>query len=163
MTVRKDYLVSQGARAFATRLRRLFEALNHGVTEAYAEAGVDFEPRWYGLLTLLRDNDRLEIGEAALALGQSHVAVVQVANALESRGLVRRLASRTDRRSRTLEITAKGRGLCVKLAPLWDAIAAATQGLLKEAAPHFLSELDALDDALARRPLIDRLTARSHA
>jgi DNA-binding MarR family transcriptional regulator len=163
MTAHKDYLASQGARAFGTRLRRLFEALNGGVSEAYATAGVDFEPRWFGLLTLLRDSQRVEIGMAAAALGQSHVAVVQVANALESRGLIRRIASKTDRRSRSLEITAKGRALCAKLAPLWEDVAAATAALLAEAAPHFMKELDALDEALAKRPFVQRIHARSRS
>lgn len=154
-------LDQQGVRAFGTRLRRLYEALNHGVAAAYDEAGVDFEPRWYGLFTLVRTAGEVDIGSAAAALGQSHVAVVQVANALETRGLIRRVASKTDRRSRALQITPKGRKLAEKLAPLWDKVAAATAALLAEAAPDFVAELDTLDAALTRQPFIDRIRSRS--
>jgi len=157
----KDFIAAQGARAFGTRLRRLFETLNRGVSEIYADAGVAFEPRWFGLITLLRARERIDIGSAAAALGQSHVAVVQVANVLERRGLVRRVRSKTDGRSRDLQITAKGKALCTELDPLWDRIAAATQSLLKEAAPNFLNELDGLDEALARRTLFERCKSRS--
>jgi DNA-binding MarR family transcriptional regulator len=157
MSQTKDFLAAQGARAFGTRLRRLSETLNCGVTAAYEKAGVEFEPRWFGLMTLLRDAERVEIGAAAEALGQSHVAVVQVANALEGRGLIRRRASPKDGRARLLEITAKGRALCTKLAPLWNKIAAATEALLSDTAPNFLKELDALDAALARRPFAVRI------
>lgn len=161
MTRTRDFLAAQGARAFATRLRRLYETLNQGVAAAYAEAGVDFEPRWFGLMSLLRVQDEVDIGTAAAALGQSHVAVVQVANALESRGLIRRVESKSDRRSRVLKITAKGRALCERLTPLWDAVAAATENLLDQTAPRFLKELDALDRALAAAPMLDRINHRS--
>lgn len=157
MSQTKDFLATQGARAFGTRLRRLSETLNRGVSAAYATAGVEFEPRWFGLMTLLRDAERIEIGAAAEALGQSHVAVVQVANALEKRGLIRRRASPKDGRARLMEITPKGRALCAKLAPLWNKIAAATEALLHDAAPNFLKELDALDAALVRRPFAARI------
>jgi len=152
-----DIFEKQGARAFGTRLRRLFEVLNQGVSSAYAAAGVDFEPRWFGLFTLVGEQSEIDIGTAAKVLGQSHVAVVQVANALQSRGLIRRVPSKTDRRSRALQITAKGRALAAKLGPLWDQVAGATEALLAEAAPHFLQELDALDAALVRRAFAERI------
>lgn len=157
----QDFVAAQGARAFGTRLRRLAETLNRGVAAAYADAGVAFEPRWFGLMSLLRERRQIDIGSAAAALGQSHVAVVQVANALQSRGLIRSAASKTDARSRVLAITPKGRALCEKLAPLWDKVAAATEALLAEAAPDFLEELDALDAALSRTPMSDRIKNRS--
>lgn len=135
----------------------MFEALNAGVSAAYADAGVDFEPRWYGLFALLRAQESVDIGSAAAALGQSHVAVVQVANALEKRGLIRRIAAKQDKRSRALQMTAKGRALCTKLDPLWDAVAAASAQLLAEAAPDLLQQLDALDAALLLRPMRERI------
>lgn len=157
MQTNPDFLSRHGTRALGTRLRRLFEALNAGVSAAYAEAGVDFEPRWFGLFLLLNEQECLDIGHAAAALGQSHVAVVQVANALEKRGLIRRVTARHDKRSRNLQITAKGRALCVKLDPLWTAIAAASGALLQEAAPGFLENLDALDAALSGQPMCERI------
>jgi MarR family transcriptional regulator, organic hydroperoxide resistance regulator len=157
MTSETDFLARQGARAFSTRLRRLYEALNQGVADAYREAGIAFEPRWFGLMTLLRSRSNVEIGEAAAVLGQSHVAVVQVANALESQKLLRRTASRTDKRRRALAMTPKGAALCARLDPLWDIVQRATDELLREAAPHFLEHLDALDAALARVPLDERI------
>ncbi|MGD0144970.1 MAG: MarR family transcriptional regulator [Rhizomicrobium sp.] len=157
MVEEADFLTRQGARALSTRLRRLYEALNQGVAAAYREAGIAFEPRWFGLMTLMRSRSSVEIGEAAAVLGQSHVAVVQVANALESRRLIRRTASRADKRRRALAITAKGEALCVRLDPLWDVVQRATDELLHEAAPRFLEQLDALDAALMRMPLDRRI------
>ncbi len=152
-----DILAHLGTRAFATRLRRLFETLNRDVAAAYDEAGIAFEPRWFGLVTLVRRSGGIEIGAAAAALGQSHVAVVQVANTLEKRGLLRRIAARQDRRSRALKLTAKGEALCVRLEPLWEAVAQATANLLAEAAPNFLDDLDAIDRALGERSLQVRI------
>jgi MarR family transcriptional regulator, organic hydroperoxide resistance regulator len=161
MNLPQDFLSAQGARAFGTRLRRFAETLNGGVLAAYEAAGIEFEPRWFGLTQLLLQHGRVDIGTASAALGQSHVAVVQVANALESRGFVRRVRSKTDRRSRSLEITAKGRALAEKLAPLWWAVAIATEQLLAEAAPDFLAQLDALETALAACPFAARIAESS--
>ena len=130
-----------------------------GAAQTYREAGVDFEPRWFGLLTLLRARETIEIGEAAAELGQSHVAVVQVANQLEERKLIRRTPSKEDGRRRALVITAKGEALCEKLEPIWNDIRSATDALLAEAAPHFLAELDALDQALTQTPHAERIRA----
>lgn len=157
MEIEDDILVALGTRAFATRLRRLLETLNRDVALYYKEAGVLFEPRWFGLITLVRRSGETEIGVAATHLGQSHVAVVQVANALEKRGLMRRITSRQDRRRSALKLTAKGEGLCVLLEPLWEAVAQATADLLEEAAPHFLQNIDAIDRALAKQSLLDRI------
>jgi MarR family transcriptional regulator, organic hydroperoxide resistance regulator len=88
----RDFLAEHGPRALATRLRRLYETLGQGVASAFREAGIGFEPRWFGLIALLRSGASVEISEAAAALGQSHVAVAQVTNVLEKRGLVRRIA-----------------------------------------------------------------------
>jgi MarR family transcriptional regulator, organic hydroperoxide resistance regulator len=157
MAAETDFLARQGTRAFSTRLRRLSETLNQGVAAAYREADVAFEPRWFGLLTLLRSCETIEIGEAAAALGQSHVAVVQVANVLESQKLIRRTTSRSDKRRRALAIAPKGEALCARLDPLWDQVQQATDNLLREAAPEFLAYLDALDAALAGLPLHQRI------
>jgi DNA-binding MarR family transcriptional regulator len=162
---RTDFLAAQRTRAFGTRLRRLCEALNQGVSATYREAGVAFEPRWFGLMALLRARSSIEIGEAAAALGQSHVAIVQVANALASRKLVRRTISRADKRRRTIAITPKGEALCVRLDPLWNAVQKATDDLLRETVPQFLQHLDAIDAALVEMPLeerIRRFTANSN-
>jgi MarR family transcriptional regulator, organic hydroperoxide resistance regulator len=157
MAARTDFLARQGARAFGTRLRRLYETLNRGAAAVYREAGVAFEPRWFGLLTLVRARESVEIGEAAAVLGQSHVAVVQVANSLESQNLLRRTTSRADKRRRVLVITPKGEALCARLDPLWDTVQQATDELLREAAPNFLQHLDALDAALTQNPLEQRI------
>jgi DNA-binding MarR family transcriptional regulator len=155
--VGNDFLARQGTRAFATRLRRLHEQLNQGVLAAYRAAGFDFEPRWFGLITLVRAHANLEVAQAAAALGQSHVAIVQVANALEERGLIRRIPSRSDKRRKPLAITVKGEALCKKLDPFWDVVRRATDRLLEEASPEFLSELGALERALSENSLEARI------
>lgn len=152
-----DFLARQGTRAFATRLRRLYEQLSQGVASAYRTAGFDFEPRWFGLMTLVRAHADIEVAQAAAALGQSHVAVVQVANALEERGLIRRTASRTDKRRKALAITARGESLCKRLDPFWDVVRRTTDALLQESSPKFLDELGALERALLEKPLDVRI------
>ncbi len=153
----RDFLAKQGARALATRLRRLYETLGGSVASAYREAGIKFEPRWFGLVALLRSQPDIEISEAAIILGQSHVAVVQVTNVLEKHGLVRRTDFRADKRRRTLALTKKGKALCETLDPFWDSVRIATHELLVAAAPHFLEELTTLEAALAKTPLQVRI------
>lgn len=144
-------------RAFGTRLRRLLEGLNRGVGEAYRAAELDFEPRWFGLFTLVRDHPGVEVGEAAAVLGQSHPAVVQVVNSLVSRGYLDRRPSPTDRRRTGLWLTPAGLALNHRLTPVWTAVFQATDALLAEAAPDFLDQLQALEAALDARPMQARI------
>ena len=145
--------------AFGSRLRRLLERMDREVLAVYRASGERFEPRWYGVFAALRYDGPLAVGELSRRLGISHAAVSQIRTALEAEGLIRGAADPRDGRRQVLSLTAKGREAASRLAPLWSAIAAALGDLLAEHAPTLPAGLDALEQAIERRGLADRVGA----
>jgi len=67
-----------GAAAIGARLRRLSERIDRDAGRLYAEAGIDFEQRWFGVINLLALLGPRTVGELASFLGVSHASVSQV-------------------------------------------------------------------------------------
>ncbi len=144
---------------FGTRLRRLIDRLDRDVQALYREAGVRFEPRWYAAFVSLRDQGPATVGELAQRLDVTHAAVSQVRAALLSAGLIETRRDPRDGRRHTLVLSAEGEETARRLQPLWDAVNAATAGMLTDEAPSLLQGLDDLSAALDRRPLKTRVAS----
>jgi DNA-binding MarR family transcriptional regulator len=150
-----DYVRQSGGAALGARLRRLSERIDRDAGRLYAELGVRFEQRWFGVLNQLGLNGARSVGELAAALGVTHVAVSQVRQALVAEGLVAEARDPRDGRSRVLELTAEGQVLVRRLTPAWTALAAAAIDLNAEA-QDALSALVRLEAALDRASILER-------
>jgi DNA-binding MarR family transcriptional regulator/predicted GNAT family acetyltransferase len=136
----RDFLKELGYLAIASRLKRLTDRFMRGGSEAYRALGIDFEPRWFTLFYLLYTEDSpMSILEIAGALKVSHPAVIQTAQVLIKKGLVRSFQDDVDRRKRRLVITAKGKTLAASLTPVWECFVAAVVEVFSSA------EVDMLD------------------
>jgi len=71
-------------------------------------APVDIRPAQYSVLVMIAGNPGLSQSDLAAALGIERARLVRLLDRLEKRGLTRRLASRTDRRSHALHLTGDG-------------------------------------------------------
>lgn len=151
-----DYLRNSGIKTLGTRIRRLFERLNGNVTELYRR-DLGFEQRWFALGMLLADHGPMNSRDATKMLGQSHVALVQVVRAMEKAGLLERKADDRDARSKILHLTAAGSAKLEQVSVLSQVVDQAAEALLREAAPDFLKQLDALDDALDQMSFAERI------
>jgi DNA-binding MarR family transcriptional regulator len=151
-----DYLRDAGIKTLGTRIRRLFERLNSNVTEVYRRE-LDFEQRWFALGMLLKDRGPMNSRDATKKLGQSHVAMVQVVRAMEKAGLLERKTDTNDARSKILHLTPTGAEKLEQVSAISRVVDQAAEALLMEAAPDFLKQLDALDDALDRLSFAERI------
>jgi len=154
MTV--DYTRRLGPLALGGRLRRLSERIDEDAARLYAELGVTFEQRWWGVMEQLFQHGQASVGELARALGISHPSVSQTRRSLEAAGLIEVRADPRDARSRRIELSEQGRALYLRLAPVWAAMDSVAIELDAEAA-DVISVLDRLDAALARNSLYERL------
>ena len=154
-----DFVREKGLAAFGTRLRRLSEQLDREVQGLYREAELDFEPRWFPVVTALAERGPATVGELAEALGVSHAAVSQVRGPLVDRGLIRARSDARDLRRQVLQLTDAGFAAIEPLRPLWAAITAVTAELCGEA-PALLAGLEGLESALARKGLGARVRER---
>jgi MarR family transcriptional regulator, organic hydroperoxide resistance regulator len=136
-------------------LRRLSERIDRDAGRLYADLGVRFEQRWFGVLNQLALHGSRSVGDLASALGVTHVAVSQVRQALVAEGLVAEDRDPRDGRSRMLRLTEAGDALVARLAPAWSALAEAAVELNAEA-QDALAALERLEAALERSPILER-------
>lgn len=155
-----DFARQQGAGAFGTRLRRLSERLDRDVAKLYADFGVDFEPRWYPVVALLREKEPLGVTEIAAALGLTHPAVSQVVKQLMENGLLSSTVDPEDERRKLLSLTKEAQKRIRELEPLWEAIIEETDEIIKAEVPGLLILLTELDEALETTSLGERVQAR---
>lgn len=80
-------------------------------------AAYEITPGQFGVLTLIAENDGLKQSELGAALGIDRSTMVTVIDRLESRGLVVRAPSPSDRRSYALRLSSDGRRLMQELTP----------------------------------------------
>jgi DNA-binding MarR family transcriptional regulator len=152
-----DFSRQAGGSALGARLRRLSEQMDRDATRVYTARGIQFEQRWFGPLNQISLNGPLAIGELAERLRITHVSVSQSARSMEAAGLVASQSDAADGRKRLLSLTAKGETLVRELTPMWDVFDKAAAAVDAEAGGA-VAVLDRLDDALAQRPLFDRIS-----
>lgn len=149
-----DFLKELGYLAIASRMKRLTDRLLRGGSEAYRSLGLDFEPRWFTLFYLLYTEDSpLSIQEIADALMVSHPAVIQTAQMLVKRGLIRSYQDEVDRRKRRLALTSKGKDLAASLAPVWNCFLAAAAELFDSAGVDMLDAIQRVEAELDKEEI----------
>lgn len=99
--------VQRAARALARRFDVAFRPL--GITSGQ-----------FSLLMSLSRPDPPPMGPVANLLAMDRTTLTAALKPLERRGLVRIATDKSDRRSRTLILTAKGRNLLARAAPIWQ-------------------------------------------
>ena len=152
-----DYVRQKGASAFGTRLRRLSERLDRDVLALYREHDSSFQPRWFAVVTALREKEVQSVGELATLLGITHAAISQLRGELLEAGLVRAKPDPADGRRQLLELSPHGKRVATKLQPLWQAIATATEALVAANAPGLLDDLAQIEQALDDTPIKARV------
>ena len=151
-----DYTRKHGPSALGARLRRLSERIDQDAARIYAELGITFEQRWWGVMEFLSDHGPAPVGAVARALGISHPSVSQTRRSLETAGLISSEADPGDGRSRRLALSSTGLELYRGLAPVWAAMDSVAVDLNREAA-DVVAALEKLDAALDRVTLYDRI------
>ncbi|MBP7866703.1 MAG: bifunctional helix-turn-helix transcriptional regulator/GNAT family N-acetyltransferase [Acidobacteria bacterium] len=146
-----------GILALGSRLKRLSDRLMQDAGLVYREAGLNFESRWFLIFYQLAESGPLSVTAIAEAVGITHPAVNQVAAEMEKAGLITSSADNRDRRRRILALSPRGRTLDAAIRPVWEDIETATQGLVQESGTDLLAAVEAVEDALARRSMLERI------
>ncbi|WP_369060804.1 MarR family transcriptional regulator [Caulobacter sp. 73W] len=153
------YTTRAGGAAIGARLRRLSERIDRDANRLYAETGVPFEQRWFGVVNLLNLQGAMSVGELAAQLGVSHATVSQVRNALNTAGLVSWEGDKSNPRLRRLRLSPQGQATARRLEPLWNALSE-TAVELNDEAQNAVGALERLDRAVQRRSLYERVKGK---
>lgn len=148
------YLSSLRELALGSRLKALSDHFYQAVDEVYRASGAGIESRWFPVLRYLRDVGPTTVTDMALAIGQTHSAVSQLADRLVEAGMVTRQRDPHDGRRSVLVLTAAGERALGDLGPVWLAI---RRGMAESLGPRGVALLDAIDgceQVLAERPLV---------
>jgi N-acetylglutamate synthase-like GNAT family acetyltransferase/DNA-binding MarR family transcriptional regulator len=153
----RNYIQELGKIAIASRLKQLTEVLTKDMARVYKELQVDFEPRWFTFVHLLKNEGQLSLTEISRRLNQTHVAANQVANALEKAKLIETGRDRNDNRKRLLKLSKKGQKLVESLEPVWKGVEHAIDGLLSETGSDLFEEIEKIEKALYQRSIYHRI------
>lgn len=135
----------------------MLDLLDADLAGVYRDLGLDwFRPRFTPVVRVLAQRGPCSVRELADALRVTHSAASQTVARMRADGLVTQEAG-ADARRRIVHLTARSRAVLPLLEAEWAATEAAAAELESEL-PHPLSEvLDAMEHALADRPLRDRI------
>lgn len=152
-----DLVKELGALAVATRLKRLSERLSADVSKIYKESDVDFEARWFLILSLLKRNKLMAITEIADSLQLSHPAIIQMVQELSAKKLVKVATDKNDARKRMVSLSLAGRKILDQLAPVLAGIKAENQRWIESAHANLLDVLNELEQALDQQTMYQRI------
>jgi DNA-binding MarR family transcriptional regulator len=108
-----DYGILTGLLGY--RLRRAQAVVFAHFLETVGQAGIS--PGQFGVLVLIQENEGLSQSALAKGVGIERSTMVAVIDGLQERGWVQRVASKRDRRSYALSLTAAGRAFMARITP----------------------------------------------
>jgi DNA-binding MarR family transcriptional regulator/N-acetylglutamate synthase-like GNAT family acetyltransferase len=158
-----ETIVKLGYLADATRFRRISEKLYVDGDKIYKEAGIDFKASWFSVYyVLVLAESPLTVMQIAEQIEFSHITVKNVLRELESAELIHIVPNPTDKRSKLISLSSKGRYLLRQLKPTWLAFAAALKRTFQSGHPDFMNILNRIDKELAKNP-INKIVAGNQA
>jgi len=152
-----NHLQSLGPLALASRLKNLSDILMQGVARIYREMDLDFEPRWFPVTHYLFIHGSVQVTSLANALQQTHPAILQVANVMKKKGLIRFDKDDKDLRKTIIALTPKGRKMAESLAGIWDDVSLAATKLLEENKVDLINDITLLEKALEAENIYTRV------
>lgn len=140
-------------------LRRLIAALDGGAQLVYDRMGVEFRPRYFPIARHLLEQGPTAVSQLSDILGMTQPATSQTLREMERDGLIEFKVGE-DRRIRLASLSTKGRSLCRRLEPVWDAAARSAAELGAEADVDLTALLARLLAALDQRSFATRIEER---
>lgn len=150
-----DIVAFEGAVMLGSRLKRLAERLQSGAERIAIDCGLPTQPSQMPLLTALHRHGPMTVGDAVEILGISQPAVTRILARLVEMELVETARDDRDQRSKTISLTPKGReAMELATTVLWPRLRAAVGEVCD--VPALLAQVEAIEAALAERPLDQR-------
>jgi DNA-binding MarR family transcriptional regulator/ribosomal protein S18 acetylase RimI-like enzyme len=161
MASSNDILVPLGHLAGASRLKRISDKLYIEGNKVYKDHGLPFKSTWFSVYyTLATAPSPLTILDIASHIAFTHITVKNILREMEAEGLVIIKPNPSDRRSKLVSLSSKGRTLLRKLKPVWDDIAQALTDIFTAGHPGITDILDRIDKAVDDYPLNKRVSDR---
>jgi len=156
----EDIVRELGHLTLGSRLKRIGERLQADVSRLAQSEGIDVPSPHFPLLTAVHRAGTMTVGDIAAALGTAQPGVTRSLAQLEAMGLVKSARNTGDQRQRMVSLTPRGTELVIRThRDIWPRVNDAVAGLCANLQGPLLSQLQALEEELARLPL-DRRAAK---
>nr|WP_055504446.1 MarR family transcriptional regulator [Nonomuraea pusilla] len=143
--------------SLGTLLRHVHDLMDGAVAEIYADLGMpDYRPRFSPAVRALVTEGPMSIRDLAAAIGVTHSAASQTVNQMSRSGFVT-LERGADGRQRIVRLTAKAEAALPAVEAEWAATERAARTLDSELPVPLGDALQAVVDALSRRPFRARI------
>lgn len=140
-----------------TQLRHLIELLDGAVQQAYADAGLDYRPRYTPVMRVLAQQPSATIGQLAELAGMTQPAVTQTVALMKKEGLLLVAVNGDDGRQRVVRLSRQGEALLPRLQACWQATSRAADKLDAELAFPLSGCLAQAITALEQRSFGERI------
>jgi len=153
-----DIVRDLGLLALGTRMRRLGELLYAHTQGIMQEFDLSIPASQHPFLAALDREGSLTVGELAEAVGITQPGATRTIGQLVEAGLVEMAVCDGDQRRRTISLSPAGRefvSFCKS--NVWPAVDAAVRDLCADLDGPLLDQLAAIEDGLARKPLVERI------
>lgn len=155
---RTDLIADLGHLCLGSRLKRLGERMQAGVSRHLTERGCAVQPAQLPVLWALGVEGPLTIGALGERLGISQPGVSRAVAALDAMGMVTIGRQARDGRLRTVAITETGRALMADLsADLFPAVRGAVAAICDATGADVLAVIARIEAQMDRQPLEDRI------
>ncbi|WP_375336697.1 MarR family winged helix-turn-helix transcriptional regulator [Amycolatopsis sp. SID8362] len=149
--------MTSGPDGLGTRMRHVLEILEGDVARFLADIGLDdYRPRYSPVVRALLARGPLAIRDLAAEMRVTHSAASQTVAQMNRAGLVA-LEAGADARQRIVSLTAKARDLLPLIEAEWAATTEAAEALEAELPYSLRALLDAIVEALDRKPFRERI------
>src|SRR3954471_3726954 len=149
--------MTSGPDGLGTRMRHVLEILEGDVAKFLADIGLDgYRPRYSPVVRALLARGPLAIRDLAEEMRVTHSAASQTVAQMSRAGFVH-LEPGDDARQRIVSLTAKTRELLPLIEAEWTATTEATAALEAELPYSLRALLDAIVEALERKPFRERI------
>lgn len=153
-----DVIRTLGFLCLGTRMKRLGERLQADTQQIIENSGMAVLASQFPYLAAIDRLGPLTIGDLAEAMGVTQPAVTRTVLQLDAAGLTLSEPSPGDQRRKIVRLSDDGRTLVDTASrSVWPQVEAAVRDLCRDLDGPLLSQLAAVEDGLAKRPLAKRL------
>lgn len=157
-----DKISKLGYLAGATRFRRISEKLHIDGDKIYKDYRIDFKASWFSVYYLLASDELPKtVVELAGEIGFSHITVKNVVRQLQAKSYVKIREHPTDKRSKHISLSVKGKNLLKQLEKIWLPFGDTLKHLLDAGHPDCLNILSRIEKELSRNPIQEKVKSLS--
>ncbi|MGO1752404.1 MAG: MarR family winged helix-turn-helix transcriptional regulator [Psychroflexus sp.] len=127
-----DFLIEMGFPGLTGRLKRLNDLFVYQTKEFYKERGIEIEPNWHMVFSLLQKHKSLTNTEISEMLQLSHPAIVKLVNKMKKKGYLKSIQDPDDQRKYQISLSKKAEKELPEMEKLWELGSQAIEELLGE-------------------------------